>query len=104
MAYYLPLELILKIFNMKRNMEIDNHWGWKFAIDASKNKSLDDCERWWVGENRWAEKFNWPDLDKATLIYYKMYIDNTEYVKNNKELYDLRFKLLDEIEPSRVPN
>ena len=87
---------------MKRNMEKENHWGWKNAIDSSNNKTLDDFERWWVGENRWAEKFTWPDLDRATLIYYKMYIDNTEYVKKNKGFYDNRFKILDEIDPSRI--
>ena len=96
------MELIFKIFNMKRNMEIEEHWGWKQAIESSNNKVLEDSERWWVGENRWAEKFTWPDLEKATLTYYKMYIDNTEYIKKNKDLFDARFKLLDEIEPSRV--
>lgn len=52
--------------------------------ESSNNKVLEDYERWWVGENRWTEQFTLSDLDKATLTYYKMYIDNTEYIKKSR--------------------
>ena len=82
-------------------MEAKNKWGWWKEIESSKGCTLDDENRCWVGENRWAECYEWPDLYRATIIYYKMHRDNSEYHYENKELFDNRFKLLDEICLSR---
>ena len=100
---YLPLEIWLKIFNMKRKMEIEDHWGWRKSIEKSKGHIFDDNNRWWVGENRWAFCTNWPDLDRATFIYYDMYEDLITYQKQPDQQLDHRFKMLDQIDPSRIP-
>ena len=124
-AILLPTELWQKIFNMKRKMEHDDRWGWGDVINDSKEKTLLDPDRWWVGRNRWSYCARWPDLDRATHIYIKMYLDEelknmcnypilednwhshnyltwNESFEDDRNHYELRFALLDEISPSRL--
>lgn len=82
-----------------RKMEHDDRWGWAKAIDSSHQGVLK--EKWWIGENRWGEYSEWPDLEKATRIYYNMYTDLTQFHEQCKTQYDNRFLLLDEICPQR---
>ena len=122
----LPTELWNMIYNMKRSMEYEDRWGWRKEIDLSEDVQLFDNGRWWVGDQRWSYEADWPDLDRALFIYYLKYIRDITctplpisqpcsvrlrivqeisslkgFIRREPNLYNNRFTLLDQIDPSR---